>query len=159
MTGPGARAARSGQDGGVSIETRRTVQAPAALVHDLLTDVAAWRSWSPHVASVEPAQGHVRAGQDFRVRPWFGPTTRMHVETVTPDAGMTWSTPGLGYVLRYRQEVRPISGASCEVVFTATVDGPAGAVVTRAAAPLSALGQRRRLARLAALAELVVRHS
>ena len=143
----------------MSIETRRTVQAPAALVHDLLTDIAAWRSWSPHVASVEPDRGHVRAGQDLRVRPWFGPTTRMHVETVTPGAGMTWSTPGPGYVLRYRQEVTPVSQSACEVQFRATVDGPAGALATRVAAPLSALGQRRRLARLAALAELVAARS
>ncbi len=143
----------------MSIETRRTVHAPAALVHDLLTDVAAWRSWSPHVASVEPARGHVSPGQDLRVRPWFGPPTRMHVETVTPDAGMTWSTPGLGHVLRYRQDVRPLSASACEVTFGATVDGPAGPLAPRVSAPLSALGQRRRLARLAALAELVAARS
>ena len=35
------------------------------------------------------------------------------------------------------------------------VRGPAGGPATRVTAPLSALGQRRRLARLAALAELL----
>lgn len=143
----------------MTIETARTVHAPAALVHDLLTDVAAWRSWSPHVASVRPDRGHVQAGQELRVRPWFGPTTRMRVETVTPGAGMTWSTPALGYVLRYTQAVSPVSETACEVTFSATVEGPAGPLATRVAAPLSALGQRRRLERLAALAELIVARS
>lgn len=139
----------------MSIQTRRTVHAPAELVHDLLIDVAAWGSWSPHVARVEPSTGRVTSGQQLRVRPWFGPTTRMRVETVTPGAGMTWSTPGLGHVLRYEQRIASISDEACEVTFLATVDGPVGAVATRVTGPLSALGQRHRLSRLAALAELV----
>lgn len=139
----------------MSIRSTRCVAAPAAVVHDLLTDIAAWRLWSPHVARVEPADGHVRAGQQLRVRPWFGPPTQMDVETVDPPHGMTWSTTAAGHVLRYGQQVRPTGDATCEVVFTATVEGPAGRLATAGAAPLSALGQRRRLARLATLAELL----
>ena len=135
--------------------TSRDVAAPSALVHDLLTDVEAWRLWSPHVASVEPAEGHVQQGQRLRVRPWFGPPTHMDVETVEPGRGMTWSTPGLGHVLRYGQHVAPTGDDRCRVTFTAEVVGRAGRLATRVAAPLSAVGQRRRLARLAALAELL----
>ena len=40
---------------------------------------------------------------------------------------------------------------------TASLSGPAGGVVERTVAPLSAYGQRRRLARLAALAEYLHR--
>ena len=89
------------------IRSSRHVDAPSALVVDLLRDVAAWRLWSPHVASVEPPSGRVRPGQVLRVRPWFGPPTRMRVESVDEPAhddgsgGLVWSTPGLGHVLRY----------------------------------------------------------
>ena len=136
------------------IRSSREVDAPTAVVVDLLTDVSAWRLWSPHVARTEPSEGHVHAGQELVVRPWFGPPTRMRVEQVD-QGGMTWSTPGAGHVLRYGQHVEALGDATCRVTFTAVVDGPAGALATRASAPLSALGQRRRLARLAALAEVV----
>ena len=138
-----------------SIRTARDVAAPAALVHDLLVDVAAWGLWSPHVARVDPPEGRVAAGERRRVRPWFGPPTSMDVETVTAGRGMTWSTPAARHVLRYTQDVEPTGGDSCRVTFSATVDGPVGALATSVASPLSALGQRRRLARLAALAELL----
>ena len=137
------------------IRTARDVAAPAALVHELLVDVAAWSLWSPHVAHVDPPSGRVAAGERRTVRPWFGPPTSMDVETVTAGRGMTWSTPAARHVLRYTQDVEPTGDASCRVAFSATVDGPAGALATRLASPLSALGQRRRLARLAALAELL----
>ena len=137
------------------IRSRRDVAAPAPLVHDLLVDVGAWGLWSPHVARVEPSSGRVAAGQRLMVRPWFGPPTRMDVEVVVEERGMTWSTPAAGHVLRYEQQVEPTGDASCRVTFTAQVEGPAGSLVTRVAAPLSALGQRRRLARLGALAELL----
>lgn len=39
-----------------------------ALVHDLLVDVAAWRLWAPHVASVTPGHGRVTAGWRARAR-------------------------------------------------------------------------------------------
>ncbi len=134
------------------ITSRQAVAAPPTIVHDLLTDVGAWALWSPHVASVEPASGSVEAGWRLRVRPWFGPPTVMEVTEVLPGAGMCWRTRGAGHVLTYDQLVEA-DGEGCLVTFTARVAGPAGALVQRAAAPLSALGQRRRLARLAASAE------
>ena len=135
-----------------AIESETRVAAPPALVHEVLTDVGAWALWSPHVASVRPSSGSVHAGWVGRVRPWFGPRTTMEVTTVTPGAGMRWRTAALGHELSYAQLVSA-DGDGSRVVFTATVTGPLGAVVQRLAAPLSALGQRRRLARLAALAE------
>lgn len=134
------------------ITERREVAAPPGLVHEVLTDVGAWALWSPHVASVRPSSGSVHAGWVGRVRPWFGPTTTMEVTEVTPGAGMRWRTAALGHELSYAQLVTP-EGDGASVVFTAAVTGPLGAVVQRLAAPLSALGQRRRLARLATLAE------
>lgn len=138
------------------ITSQLTVEAPPALVHDLLTDVGAWALWAPHVASVVPARGHVDAGWRLRVRPWFGPTTTMEVTEVIGGAGMRWRTRGAGHLLSYAQLVEP-EGEGSRVTFTATVTGPLGGLVQRLAAPLSALGQRRRLVRLAATAEYLAR--
>ncbi len=76
----------------------------------------------------------------------------MEVTEVLPGRGMRWRTRGAGHELSYAQGVEA-SGAGALVTFTATVTGPLGGLAQRVAAPLSALGQRRRLARLAATAE------
>jgi uncharacterized protein YndB with AHSA1/START domain len=134
------------------IETSRDVGAPPAVVHDLLTDIAAWRVWAPHVRDARPAAGRVAPGQVVSVRAWFSPmATPMHVTAVEPGRGMAWESRAAGHVLRYEQRIAPAAAGS-RVTFTARVDGPAGALLTALARPLSALGQRRRLARLAALA-------
>ena len=135
------------------IVSERTVSAPSHLVHALLTDVEAWAIWSPHIASVEPATGSVASGWTGRVRAWFSPTaTTMTVTWAEPGRGMGWETPGLGHRLVYEQRIEPVAGG-CRVTFSARVVGRAGEALTRVAGPLSALGQRRRLRRLAALAE------
>jgi len=141
------------------IVTERTVAAPSHLVHALLTDVEAWKLWSPHIVAVEPSRGSVAAGWSGRVRAWFSPVpTTMTVTWAEPGRGMGWETPGLGHTLRYEQRIEPVPGG-CRVTFSAQVVGPLGAMLTRVAAPLSALGQRRRLARLAALAEYEARRA
>jgi len=135
------------------IVSERTVSAPSHLVHALLTDVEAWALWSPHITSVEPATGAVATGWSGQVKAWFSPTpTTMTVTWAESGRGMGWETPGLGHTLRYEQRIEPISGG-CRVTFSAEVVGRFGEALTTVAGPLSALGQRRRLARLAALAE------
>lgn len=129
--------------------------APPARVHALICHVEAWALWSPHVASVDPPRGRLHPGWRGRVRAFFSPVpTEMVVDAVHPDGGMEWHSRGLGHVLRYENRVAP-EGAGSRVTFTARVDGPLGPVLTRLAAPLSALGQRRRLARLDRLASLL----
>jgi len=135
------------------ITSERTVAAPTHLVHSLLADVEAWKLWSPHISRVEPSSGLVATGWTGQVKAWFAPKpTTMTVTWSEPGRGMAWETPGLGHVLRYEQRIEPVSGGS-RVTFDATVEGRFGALLTRIAKPVSALGQRRRLARLAALAE------
>lgn len=137
----------------MTISSARTVAAPAARVHDLLTDVDAWQLWSPHVVSVTPPGGRVHVGWSGRVRPFFGPATTMRVTHVDPDGGYRWSTTALGHRLEYAHEVRPIGPDRCEVRFSADVHGPAARLVERVVGRLSAFGQRRRVERLATLAE------
>ncbi|MFC3688368.1 SRPBCC family protein [Aquipuribacter hungaricus] len=137
----------------MSITSARTVAAPASRVHDLLVDVDAWQLWSPHVVSVDPPGGQVVDGWTGRVRPFFGPATTMRVTRVRPDAGYAWSTRALGHRLDYDWTVRPTGEQRCVVSVTADVHGPAGTVVEGVVGWLSAFGQRRRLERLAVLAE------
>jgi len=141
-----------------SISSSRDIAAPPAVVHDLLTDVQAWALWSPHIASVVPSAGHVGVGWTGAVRAWFSPRpVDMVVDAAPPGGGLRWHSTALGHVLRYENHVEPAGPGAARVTFTARVEGPAGPLVTRLAAPLSAFGQRRRLARLAALARLVAR--
>lgn len=137
----------------MTISSDRVVAAPASRVHDLLTDVDAWQLWSPHVLRVDPPGGRITPGWSGRVRPWFGPATTMRVGEVRPDAGYTWSTRSLGHRLDYDWQVTPLPEGSSSVVVTAEVHGPLGPLLERVVGRLSAFGQRRRLERLAVLAE------
>ncbi len=130
------------------------------VVHALLTDIAAWRLWSPHVASVHPGHGTVRAGQTVATRAFFSPAvTPMHVDWVRPGQGMGWHSRAAGHALTYENRVEPLPGGGTRIAFSAQVDGPAAGVVAALAAPFSRLGMRRRIARLARLALLVQRQA
>jgi hypothetical protein len=130
------------------------------IVHALLTDIAAWRLWSPHLASVAPDHGTVRAGQTVSTRAFFSPAvTPMHVDWVRPGEGMGWHSRALGHRLLYENRVEPRPGGGTRIAFLARVDGPAAGVVTTLAGPVSRLGMRRRMTRLARLALLVQRQS
>lgn len=142
---------------GRSIATARLVRDRPEVVHDLLTDVAAWRLWSPHIAWTEPSGGRVHAGWRGAVMARFSPVpVDMLVTWDAPGRGIAWQSEGLAHTLRYEQRIEA-DAAGSRVVFTARVDGPLGGLLTALAGPLSGFGQRRRLARLARLAELVER--
>lgn len=137
------------------IRTEAVVPAAPDVVHDLLTDIGSWAIWSPHVASVKPRLGHVAAGDVIRTRAFFSPVaTPMHVDTVTPGRGISWHSEALGHRLSYENRVDP-APEGARVTFTARIAGPAAGPLTLLTRPLSALGQRRRIARLGRLAALV----
>lgn len=139
------------------ITTALSTTASPATVHGLLVDIAAWRLWSPHVASVEPDHGTVRAGDVIRTRAFFSPVvTPMYVDRVGEDDGMDWHSDGPGgLVLRYGNRIAPGAGGGAELTWTAGLEGPGADVLEPLTRALSARGQRRRMARLASLAELV----
>jgi hypothetical protein len=137
------------------IRSERSVAAPAAVVHAVLTDVRSWRLWSPHIARVDaPEQVIDAAGWSGLVKPWFGPATRMDVTWCEPGRGIRWTSSAGGYRLDYEG-----AGDGCTVTMTARLHGPGGGLLERGVAPLSAFGQRRRLERLGALAEYVHRYA
>ncbi len=134
--------------------------APAAVTHVALTDVRAWRLWSPHIAHVDTDRPTIdAAGWSGLVRPWFGPATRMDVTWCEPGRGIRWRSTAGGFRLDYEDLIDARGADACTVTMTAQLTGPAGAVVEQLVSPLSAYGQRRRLARLAALAEYVHHHA
>lgn len=136
------------------ISSERIVRADPALVHDLLVDIAAWRVWSPHIAATEPTSGRVDTGSTIQVRPWYAPRpARMVVTWTEPGRGMAWESTALLHRLLYQQRVEAHPEGT-RVSFSARVQGPLGELLTALARPLSAFGQRRRLGRLAVLAEL-----
>ncbi len=140
------------------IRSTRSVAAPATVVHTVLTDVRAWRLWSPHVARVDTAEQVIdAAGWSGLVKPWFGPATRMDVTWCEPGRGIRWTSSAAAYRLDYEDLVDPAGDEACTVTMTARLAGPAGGLVERGVAPLSAYGQRRRLERLGALAEYLHR--
>lgn len=142
------------------IRSSHAVAAPASIAHAVLTDVTAWKLWSPHVHRVDAASQVIDAtGWTGLVKPWFGPATLMEVTWCEPGRGIRWTSFAAGHRLDYADLVEPESEGRCTVTMTAEVSGPAGALVQAAATPLSAYGQRRRLARLAALSEFLHRRA
>ena len=114
------------------IRTEQLVPAGPDVVHDLLTDIGSWAVWSPHIAWVKPRR---RRGDPRR---WSA----------------RWHFRALAHRLRYENLV-VAAPEGARVTFTATLEGPAAGLLTLLARPLSAHGQRRRIARLGRLAALV----
>ena len=141
------------------IETQTPCTAAPATVHDLLVDVDAWRVWSPHVASVDAPSRRVSPGWVGKTRAFFSPAaTPMTIDEIRPNGGYTWHATVGPWRLDYENLVERDPGGSV-LRFTARLTGPAGPSIERLVAPLSALGQRRRTARLARLAELIERYA
>ncbi len=138
------------------IRSSHAVAAPASITHAVLTDVTAWKLWSPHVQRVEaPTRVIESAGWTGLVKPWFGPTTVMEVTWCEPGRGIRWTSTAVGHRLDYADLIEADSEGRCTVTMTARVSGPVGPLVQTLVGPLSAYGQRRRLTRLAALAEFL----
>jgi hypothetical protein len=142
------------------IATELACGAPAATVHGLLVDVDAWPVWSPHVASVDATTRTVTSGWNGRTRAFFSPVaTPMTVDRIREHGGYTWHATVGPWRLDYDNGVRPDDAGGSVLRFTAHLSGPAADLLERIVAPLSAFGQRRRMARLARLAELIERRT
>ncbi len=142
----------------MTIRTELVSTATPSTIHGLLVDVEAWSVWSPHVASVDPPTGEVSAGWEGATRAFFSPTaTEMIVDEVIPDGGYTWHCTVGPWTLRYRNLVAAGVDVGSTITFEADLVGPGSSIIERVVAPLSALGQRRRMHRLARTAELIER--
>jgi hypothetical protein len=141
------------------ITTEIDSSAAPATIHELLVDVDSWSLWSPHVASVTAATRRITPGWTGATRAFFSPgATSMIVDDVRADGGYTWHSTLGPWRLDYDNHVAAADDRST-LRFTAQFAGPAGSLIERLVAPLSARGQRRRMARLAQLAELLERNT
>ncbi len=138
------------------IVTEQRTSANPATVHGLLVDVDSWSLWSPHVASVDGPSRFVYQGWSGATRAFFAPgATSMTVDEVRTNGGYRWHSSLGPWRLHYNNLVEAGTGGGSTVRFVADLQGPASTVIERLVAPISALGQRRRIARLVALAELM----
>ena len=141
------------------ISTEMPCRASAASVHELLVDVDAWSVWSPHVASVEASERRITPGWTGATRAFFAPgATTMTVDELVPDGGYRWHSRFGPWRLDYENRV-DAAATGCLLRFTARLSGPGSRAIERLVAPISAYGQRRRMNRLARLAELMERRS
>lgn len=139
------------------IRTEHATTASPTTVHRLLVDVDAWALWSPHVAEVRAGERKISHGWEGATRAFFSPGhTEMVVDEVRPDGGYRWHSSVGPWRLDYDNAVTPAADGST-VTFSARLSGPGAGVIEPLVAPLSARGQRRRIARLARLAELMER--
>ncbi len=137
------------------IATEIRCAAAPATVHELLVDVDSWELWSPHVAHVDAPARRIGNGWSGGTRAFFAPVaTPMVVDEVRVDGGYSWHSTLGPWRLDYDNAVRPDGGGSA-IRFEARLSGPGAEWLERLVAPLSARGQRRRMRRLAHLAELV----
>ncbi len=139
------------------IESDLTTTASPAVVHELLVDVESWRLWSPHISSVESSEPRIDVGWAGRTRAFFSPmSTAMVVDDVYPDGGYDWHSTLGPWKLRYQNRVEHAKGGAL-IRFSAGLDGPLSSILQLIVSPISAFGQRRRIRRLAHLAETVER--
>ena len=150
--------ARRGPSFSHVIRSRRDIRAPSHVVHELITDVETWcRAGSPHVAAVDPPIGRLAAGWSGKVRAWFAPATTMTVIWAEPGRGMGWRRPRSATCSSTTSASSPARTAAGSPSRRAS-RAPRASGSRALAAPLSSLGQRRRLARLGLLAEWHARH-
>ncbi len=137
------------------ITTEIRCAATPATVHELLVDVDSWELWSPHVRRVDAPTRRIGDGWAGGTRAFFAPVaTPMVVDEVRVDGGYAWHATLGPWRLDYDNAVRP-DGEGSTIRFEARLGGPLAERLERLVAPLSARGQRRRMRRLAHLAELV----
>ncbi|MEM9202846.1 MAG: SRPBCC family protein [Actinomycetota bacterium] len=135
------------------IETTVSTTAEAPTVHELLVDTDAWSTWSPHVAGLDAPSTRVEPGWVGKPRAFFSPMAiAMVVTEVYPDGGYDWHSTLGPWRLEYQNRVMATDDGST-IRFTAELSGPLGSVLEKVVGPLSARGQRNRMARLAEMAE------
>jgi len=140
------------------IRSQLDAEASPHTLHELLVDVDAWPLWSPHVASLDAPSRRITPGWVGRPRAFFAPmAVAMEVDRVDDDGGYLWHSTLGPWRLDYSNRVWPNADGGSTVAFSATLSGPAAAVLERIVGPVSAWGQRRRIARLVQLGALVER--
>lgn len=98
----------------MAINSVRQIQAPAALVWRVLTDVTLWPQWGPSVSAVESADRHIISGSIGRIRTSLGIWLPFEVTHMVPGHSWRWRVGG---VPATGHRVDAVDEARCQLVF------------------------------------------
>lgn len=104
--------------GGVRIEDRVGIQAPAEVIWKIVSDLASWREWNP---TYPQAEGQIRIGEVLTVTlalPGQPPQTlKPKVLEWVPDAQLHWELRLMGGLIRTLRyiEIETLANQSCVV--------------------------------------------
>ncbi len=119
-------------------EVARIVDAPAAVVWDVLVDTARWPEWGPSVGDVESPDRYIRRGTAGRVRV-AGVWVPFRV-TACDEYRWTWEVGGISAT---GHRVEPLGERRCRLAFEIPlVAAPYAVVCARAARTISRLAAR-----------------
>jgi uncharacterized protein YndB with AHSA1/START domain len=109
-------------------EVTTTVQAPAARVWEILSDVERWPSWTASVQQVV-LDGPLAVGAVAKVRQPKLPPTAWTVTEVVPGRSFTWESKAPGSHAVGEHEVTPTGESTSEVRLRLEQRGPFGSLI------------------------------
>src|SRR6187401_338549 len=104
------------------------VQAPAAKVWAILSDVERWATWTASITSVE-LDGPLEVGAVAKIRQPKLPPTAWTVTEVVPGRSFSWEAKAPGSRSVGEHEVTPTGDGSCDVRLRLEQTGPLGSLV------------------------------
>src|SRR5436190_890318 len=105
-----------------------TIDAPAAVVWDVFTDVERWPTWTASVTSLDLVEGtEVAIGTKARIKQPGFPHLVWTVTAVEPGAGWTWVSRSPGATTTAIHEIRPLDAGTTRVEQTIDQRGVLGA--------------------------------
>jgi uncharacterized membrane protein len=107
-----------------------TIDAPAALVWDVFTDVERWPEWTDSVTRLVALDGPgIAVGKRFEIKQPRMPKLIWEVTEVTPGQAWTWVQRSPGVLTSARHQVIELSDGRTEVRQQIDQRGPIGALV------------------------------
>lgn len=99
------------------VGVERHIDAPTAVVWQILVDLDAWPQWGPSVsaATLDDGGRHIEAGSTGRVRTAVGAELPFRITEFTPGRRWAWAVAGVSATTH---EVTP-DGQGCRVRFEA----------------------------------------
>lgn len=96
------------------LHVSRTIDAPAAVVWDLLVDVQRWPQWGPTVRSATIDDDHLRLGSQGSVSTVAGVTLPFEITHFAPGRSWSWKVAGVDAT---DHEVHELGASRCRLTF------------------------------------------
>ncbi len=94
--------------------TRRTIEAPASVLWELLTDLDRWPDWGPSLRAASLHDGRFEPGATGTLTPVVGPDLPFEITAVETGAGWAWKVAGIDAT---DHTVEPLGDDRCRVGF------------------------------------------